>query len=209
LDKQHNEKDFTLLIAQELKSYIQENCSVCNVELTRDGDQFLSLKKRTEIARNADLFISIHLNSAEEPSSTTNGFAIYTLSNSDGSYLEKDRFGKYKYIETFDEKDGNHIFKDYIPEREDMDRIAITGDKLAQSIAKEVNIMPFYGGNPIRVSTFKVLRESALNNIQTSILIEAGFMISNRDLSIIKDKNTRQILIRQMGTGIINHITNK
>jgi N-acetylmuramoyl-L-alanine amidase len=50
------------------------------VYLTRDGDYFLPLPTRTEIAKDyhADLFISLHVNA--NPRHKVNGFSVYTLS---------------------------------------------------------------------------------------------------------------------------------
>ena len=52
-----------------------------DAELTRNYDQFLSLKQRTKLANHAhaDLFVSIHLNSS--PNSNTSGIETYYLNN--------------------------------------------------------------------------------------------------------------------------------
>ncbi|MBD3306467.1 LysM peptidoglycan-binding domain-containing protein [candidate division KSB3 bacterium] len=74
------EKDIVLDIAQRMKKLIEQKAPSIKVYLTRDGDYFLSLRKRTEIARdyNADLFISLHVNA--NPSRKVHGFSVYTLS---------------------------------------------------------------------------------------------------------------------------------
>ncbi len=58
------EKEITLDIARMVKAKLEKN-SRFNVLLTRDSDRSVSLKERTEFAREnqADLFISIHVNS--------------------------------------------------------------------------------------------------------------------------------------------------
>jgi N-acetylmuramoyl-L-alanine amidase len=73
------EKDVTLAIAKAVRSEMLKSGRV-RVALTRDGDTFLVLQDRYEIARkmNADLFISIHADSAESPDA--NGGTVYTLS---------------------------------------------------------------------------------------------------------------------------------
>lgn len=55
------EKDITLKIAKELASVINQQAGY-RAELTRSGDYFIPLKKRSEIAlkKKADLFVSIH-----------------------------------------------------------------------------------------------------------------------------------------------------
>jgi len=62
--KNHYEKKAVLKVAKYLKKMLVEKGY--RVYLTRDGDDFVSLKKRTHMATklNADLFISIHANAA-------------------------------------------------------------------------------------------------------------------------------------------------
>ena len=59
------EKDIQLPIAHKLAVLLRENLDV-EVYLTREGDEFISLDRRTEIANllKGDLFISIHANAA-------------------------------------------------------------------------------------------------------------------------------------------------
>lgn len=59
------EKDVALDVTLQVGEYIEENIEGVKVIYTRDGDSFLKLKDRVEIANSnqADLFISIHCNS--------------------------------------------------------------------------------------------------------------------------------------------------
>lgn len=61
------EKHVTLAVTKLLGGYIKDAFPDVNVIYTRDTDEFIGLKERTKIANeaNADLFISIHCNSAE------------------------------------------------------------------------------------------------------------------------------------------------
>jgi len=60
------EKDITLEVAKELKKILDKTY---NVYLTRNDDTYLPLRQRTEYAiqRKADLFISLHVNSCNNP----------------------------------------------------------------------------------------------------------------------------------------------
>lgn len=73
------EKDVTLAIAQRLARRINAQPGMRAV-LTRDGDYYVGLRQRTELARRAqaDLFVSIHANSYKDRS--MHGTAVYVLS---------------------------------------------------------------------------------------------------------------------------------
>lgn len=74
------EKDIVLGLAREIREILHKKAPNIKVYLTRDKDYYLSLPKRTEIAKeyNADLFVSLHVNA--NPSRKTHGFSVYTLS---------------------------------------------------------------------------------------------------------------------------------
>lgn len=62
----YQEKDIALAVALKLGKYIDENLKDVKVVYTRNTDVFVELQERAEIANKAkaDLFISIHCNSA-------------------------------------------------------------------------------------------------------------------------------------------------
>ncbi len=65
------EKDFVLKVARQLQALAPDN-----IRLTRDDDTFLGLRQRADIANraDADLFVSIHANSAD---SNARGFEVF------------------------------------------------------------------------------------------------------------------------------------
>jgi N-acetylmuramoyl-L-alanine amidase len=62
----HKEKDVALAVALKFGKYIEENLKDVRVIYTRKTDVFVELQERAEIANRAkaDLFVSIHCNSA-------------------------------------------------------------------------------------------------------------------------------------------------
>lgn len=73
------EKNITLAMGKELKQMLQSKGYV--VYLTRESDIFIPLRQRTKIAQKykADLFMSIHADSAQNRNAT--GLSVYTLSD--------------------------------------------------------------------------------------------------------------------------------
>ncbi len=73
------EKDIVLTVAKKVADILRKETAF-NVILTRDRDIFLPLEERTAIAntREADLFLSIHANSA--PNRNASGVETYYLS---------------------------------------------------------------------------------------------------------------------------------
>lgn len=73
------EKNITLAMGKELKQMLQNKGYI--VYLTRENDIFIPLRQRTKIAQKykADLFMSIHADSAQNRNAT--GLSVYTLSD--------------------------------------------------------------------------------------------------------------------------------
>ena len=75
----NTEKSINLNVALKMGQLIEKNCSKVKVIYTRKTDVFIELNRRGEIANkaNADLFVSIHTNSAK--SSSARGAETYLL----------------------------------------------------------------------------------------------------------------------------------
>jgi len=73
------EKDVVLAIARALKRRIDRTAGMRAV-LIRDGDYYIGLRRRTEIARqrDADLFVSVHADAFRDP--RVRGSSVYILS---------------------------------------------------------------------------------------------------------------------------------
>lgn len=82
-DKKTYEKNITLDIGNKLAAKIKAAYPDVTVKMTRDDDTFVELENRAVIANkaNANLFISIHVNSVEK-GTTANGYSIHTLGQS-------------------------------------------------------------------------------------------------------------------------------
>lgn len=79
-----NEKTITLSVVRSLGKLIENNLPEVKVVYTRDKDEYLQLNERAAIANkaNSDLFISVHLNSADKRNRNRKNLAgceVYTL----------------------------------------------------------------------------------------------------------------------------------
>ncbi len=85
IGKKAYEKDITLKIALKLGNYIQTKLKGVKVIYTRKTDVFVELFKRAEIANknNAQVFISIHVNSNEKSSYTGTSTYVMGVDKSD------------------------------------------------------------------------------------------------------------------------------
>jgi N-acetylmuramoyl-L-alanine amidase len=74
------EKDVAMAMARRLARMVDAEPGMRAV-LTRDGDYYLGLRQRVELARkhDADLFVSVHANAFRDPK--LRGSAVYVLSN--------------------------------------------------------------------------------------------------------------------------------
>lgn len=83
--KRQNEKDIVLDVASQLRKMIVDNCGdSVRVVMTRDNDTFITLNDRAHIANEAeaDLFISIHVNSLDRRArnrTSIHGASVYTV----------------------------------------------------------------------------------------------------------------------------------
>jgi N-acetylmuramoyl-L-alanine amidase len=75
------EKDVNLAISKYLYDLLRDSLGI-TVKMTRDKDEYISLRERTNIANrnSADLFVSIHCNATPKRSTTMKGFETYFLS---------------------------------------------------------------------------------------------------------------------------------
>ncbi len=83
LGKVTTEKAINLAVAKKFGAYIEENMPDVKVIYTRKTDKFIELSERAAIANrnNADVFISIHVNSTEG-TTTANGAETYVMGES-------------------------------------------------------------------------------------------------------------------------------
>ncbi|WP_296233876.1 N-acetylmuramoyl-L-alanine amidase [Pseudomonas sp. UBA4617] len=198
-----HEKDIVLQIAKELQRQINTEKGF-RAELTRTGDYFIPLRKRTEIARKkgADLFISIHADAA--PSRAAFGASVFALSDR-GATSETARW----LADTENRSDliggaGNVSL-------DDKDRMlagVLLDLSMTATLSSSLNVGQKVLGNMGRITSlhkqrveqagFMVLKSPDI----PSILVETGFISNNNEAAKLATASHQQALARSIHTGV-------
>lgn len=174
------EKNINLDVALRIGRLVQQNCSNVKVIYTRSTDVFIPLDRRTEIANNAgaDLFISIHTNSA--PTKAAKGTETFSLGLSRSSanlavakrensvILMEDDY-KQRYAGFNPNSSESYIMFEFIQDKHMEQSVGLA--KLIQRQYKSTSDRIDRG---VHQDIFLVLKTSAM----PSVLTELGF-ISN------------------------------
>jgi N-acetylmuramoyl-L-alanine amidase len=182
------EKDVVLDISRKLAALLESRAGY-DVRLTRDGDYFVRLAKRKEIASKSegDIFISIHANSA--PNKRADGTEIFYVSPRGAS----DQAAR----ELADRENAADLVGGVSPDA-DSDVLSILVDlKMSDSVQKSSDLAGLVrdelgeartGDCAIKQAGFLVLKSLAM----PSILVEVGFLTNSSDVDKLKRPAYRQ-----------------
>lgn len=185
------EKNITLAMAKEIKEILDRD-SKYKVYLTRSNDVFISLRDRVAIARkyDADLFLSIHADSAKNRSAV--GLSVYTLSeNASDKEAEAlaDRENKADIIMGLNLVEHSKEVSDILinlAQRETMNRSSEFAGFMVEEMRKSVNLV----SNTHRFAGFAVLKAPDV----PSVLLELGYLSNRREEGLLKQKSYRSKL---------------
>lgn len=182
------EKDVVLAFANELRINLEKTGAV-EVRMTRDGDSFLSLRQRVEVARGygADLFVSIHADSA--PQDYVRGATVYTLSEraSDAQAAaiaaRENRSDVLAGIEADEASDEVTDILVDLARRE----TKVFSRHFAEDVVDELGTAVKMHKNPHRSARFRVLKAHDI----PSVLIELGYLSNPHDEQLLTDEEWR------------------
>jgi N-acetylmuramoyl-L-alanine amidase len=183
------EKDITLALAQALRARLLADGGV-RVALTRDSDRFLLLPERAEIARElkADLFISIHADSAVNPDAW--GATLYTLSdrgsNEEASRLaaSENRADTVNGVALSGQSDAVSAILVDLSQRESAAQAA----EFARLVLREGTGKIDFRERSIQSAAFIVLKSADV----PSVLFEAGYLSNQNDAARLASPEGRQ-----------------
>ena len=200
------EKDLTLKMAKETRTLLEK--AGYRVVLTREKDIYITLRGRIEKAHkaNADLFISIHADSAA--SSAAKGLSVYTISekasDQEAAALAESAnkadilFGMD--LSEYQPEVGNILIdfaKTYT-----MDQSAKYADEVVKEMAKEVTLRP----KAHRYAGFAVLKSPNI----PSVLLEMGYLSNKEEDKLLQKEAYRnklsKALVRAVNTYFTKHV---
>ena len=194
------EKDVTLSIARMLAAELRRRPGIRPV-LVRDGDYFIPLRRRTEIARKAgaDLFVSIHADAFKNPK--VRGASAYVLSWR-GASSEAARWLAER--ENAADRAGGVDLGEHEPmvrsAMVDMSRkgAARLSDVVARRVLRELRRKVPVHAKHVHRAGFAVLKT---RNIP-SVLIETAFLSNPTDEKLLRDKRYQRRIARAIADGI-------
>lgn len=190
------EKDLVLQFARELKEVLVSSGRY-SAHLTRNADEFVSLRERISRARklDADILISLHADTVTK--GDAEGTTIYTLSNraSDESTAQlaasHDRADLLSGVDLTRQDDQVASVLMDMARLETTARSDLLAEMVVNGIAQSVGRMR---AKPHLSAGFRVLKAPDI----PSILVELGFMSNNLDLHNLLTPRWRQQVIEGM-----------
>lgn len=201
--KKIREKNVVLSIARELAKKINAHKGYKAI-LTRNGDYYISLKKRRDIARKhrADLFVSVHADAFTNPKA--NGSSVYALSKRGATSAaarflanaenSADQIGGVNLAETDDLLsevlvDLSMAYK--MEASQDVGKHMLTYmDKISRLHSKRVE-----------KAAFAVLKSPDI----PSVLVETGFISNPKEAKKLGSRSYQKKMANAIYTGIIKH----
>ncbi len=195
-----DEADLMLLFAQELRDVLVRTGHY-SVVLTREADVFVSLERRVAKAHEAqaDLFISLHADALAE--GVAHGASVYTLSKeaSDAaSAALAERHDRDDLLAGVDLSGADDRVAQVLLDIARLDN-SPRSDALAGHLVGGIrNALGNVHKRPKRQASFSVLKSADI----PSVLIELGFLSTQRDLDNLRDANWRAGMAAGIRDGI-------
>ncbi len=187
------EKDLVLKAAQELAAAFREIPGY-KVVLTRNGDSYVPLRGRIDIARSAqaDLFISLHADSAVNADAT--GMSVYTLSERASDREAAKLANKENQSDIIagvdlsgESEDVSNILIDLV-QRGTMNASAEYATRLVMALSSSIKLK--YESH--RFAGFVVLKAPDV----PSVLIEMGYLSNPKEEWLLVQKSHREKLVK-------------
>lgn len=193
------EKDVTLALARALRDRLARDGRL-RVALTRDGDSYLALQERYDLARRlgADLFISLHADAADNDGAQ--GASVYTLSETASDReaarlaARENRADIVNGIDVGAENSAVTSILIDLSQREAMTRSVEFADLLHREAGRVIPFRQPYH----RFASLVVLKAPDI----PSVLFEAGYLTSAQDAARLASPQARQAVAEGVASAV-------
>ncbi|MDB6053507.1 MAG: hypothetical protein JWN25_1030 [Verrucomicrobiales bacterium] len=177
---QTQEKHHTLALAREVSALLQK--ADFKVVTTRSSDKYIERSDRSDLANRtkADLFLSLHFNSA--PSREVKGVEVYCLTPVGASSTNARGEGSNARASRGNSMNSQNIFLAYQVQKSLINKLA-TEDR------------------SVRRARFEVLREVSM----PAILIESGYMSNSQEGRNLSDPKYLKQLAQAIVDGVLSY----
>ena len=203
INKRHREKDITLSVSLMLGKLIKESYPDVEIIYTRSADIFIPLDKRSDIANKekADLFISIHVNSARARAASGTETFVMGLDKS-SSNLEVSKLENSVIILEGDDYQSKYEgFDPDVPESYIIFSL-LQNSHLEQSLSFASLVQENLSRGPVKIN--RGVKQAGLvvlwKTTMPAVLVELGFISNSNDMAILVQQNNQQ----KMANAIFN-----
>lgn len=193
----HKEKSFTLPFSLKLGDKIQYHSNKqVQVLFTRSDDSSVSLYTRTAVANaaQADLFISVHANSIDDPS--VHGFETYVYGSSSSDHLTVDE----DYI--YNGAGASNNIADHILTNMAKSNHLKESILLAENINKKIEGSKRLKNRGVKQAQFKVLKNADM----PSVLLEMGYLTNTKDAALLLSEKGQNTLADKIAKAILEYL---
>lgn len=193
------EKKLVLDIARRVADDLNRREGIRAV-MTRETDVFLTLPQRNEIAEKlgADVFVSVHLNSA--PSSSARGAEIFFVAPAGAERAASKEMTSGDAAHEFgldkrDDADLVHMLLDV-----NQQSVLARSEALAACILESVRDRDLLPTRTVKQKSFSVLRTISM----PSVLVEGGFLSNGADAKLLRTQDGRTRLAAAIAAGVMD-----
>lgn len=196
------ESQVVLDLAKRAARLIEQREPRARVFLTRHGDDFLSLEQRTAMANaaEADLFVSVHLNSADDPVAR-GGVTTFVLSTSEDRQALL--LAARENGTAVSDVSGLQRLLAGLHRREQVQGSRALAERIQRRIlARARGVLPSVNDRGVREALFYVLVGARM----PAVLVEASFLTHAPEAEALKTDRYRQALGDGIAEGVLRYL---
>ena len=202
------EKDIVLAITLKLGKLIKEKYPDINVVYTRKTDVFVDLKRRSQIANDskADLFISIHINSAPE-SKTARGIETLVLGTNSSELNMQTAMRENSALKY--ESDYSIIRESFDPNKPEsyiifnlIRNVHLNESLLFASLAQDGMVKATgWRDRNVKQQPVWVLKDASM----PAVLVEVGFISNAQEEKALKTEATKNTIAKSLFNSFVEY----